>query len=193
MLSVGLGACLASLAVHIGMFIYSMISRNAVPPLSDIPVLVHFNNQQPLFDYSKTVSLFNISGSLLFMKVSPWIQYYFTFYEMALTISTGVCILLIRKLIRTVIDGDPFIPRNGKRLRALAIIIIAVPLALQISAHYVTKAIISQLNFPGISLSSGLLGKSTLLVCIFSGLLLFVISEVFRIGTSLKEEQELTV
>jgi ABC-type anion transport system duplicated permease subunit len=60
-------------------------------------------------------------------------------------------------------------------------------------SYVVANNVISQLKFSDKAIGYAFWNKGNLTTSLFAGLFFFVISEVFRIGTSLKEEQELTV
>lgn len=160
---------------------------------SSVPVLMSFNNSAVIYDITKTSYINNGIGSLTLKSSSFNLELYFSVYKLVLNIGILLSLFLMIKIVRSVLQGNPFHKSNGNRLKIISGIAILVPLLLQFSADIVINNAIKGLAFANITLHSEILGRSTLIVCIFSGILLFVISEVFRVGSSLKEETDLTV
>ena len=97
-------------------------------------------------------------------------------------------IWLLRALLASVRDGDPFTERNVTRLRALGfVILIGVPLA----------TFVSSLCAGELATSAGLKGPGTVLSlpgnAFLGGLALFVLAEVFAAGVRLRDDLEGTV
>lgn len=95
---------------------------------------------------------------------------------------------LLRGLLRSVRDGDPFTETNVRRLRALALVVlIGVPLATFVSSLFAGELATSAgLNGPGIQLTvpgNALLG----------GLAIFVLAEVFAARVRLRDDLEGTI
>ena len=160
-LSIALGMCFANLAASIGLLIYSLIYKMQLPSITELPVLMRINNHTFLQDINQTAIVSRIQGSLLLVSSSTGIKLFTSIYQIVLIISTGLCLWIMRKIIWTVIQGEPFVPQNGKRIKVLAMIVIFVPLILQVSAYFVTKNVITQLNFIDTTLDAELMGRST--------------------------------
>lgn len=112
---------------------------------------------------------------------------------LALLVVMGLFLLfvkLLREIVWSVEAGNPFVAQNAERLRKMGGLIIvgafAESLKNLISSGYADTVLIPS----GFSLD-GHLGFSfgTLMI----GLSVIVLSEVFRIGIAMREEQELTV
>lgn len=94
---------------------------------------------------------------------------------------------LLRGLLRSVRDGDPFTPTNVQRLRALAlVVIIGVPMAILIASLFASSLANSAGLHSAIRLS---MPGNTLL----GGLALFVLAEVFATGVRLRSDLEGTI
>ncbi len=96
----------------------------------------------------------------------------------------------LRKFFDTLVAGSPFVSENARRLRLIGLVIVAVEIfrvllvfgqSLYLRAHIATIGI-SLRNDPRPHLG-----------VLFLGLVMLVIAEVFRRGTELHEEQQLTV
>jgi hypothetical protein len=108
--------------------------------------------------------------------------------DLAPTLVVLAVIWLLRALLRSVRDGNPFVEANVKRLRALALVLlIGVPVAgITGSAFASELAATAGLDSAGIQLAmpgNALLG----------GLALFVLAEVFAAGVRLRDDLEGTV
>ena len=95
---------------------------------------------------------------------------------------------LLRGLLRSVRDGDPFTRTNVKRLRALAVIVlIGIPVA----------ALVGSLFASALASSAGLDGGGAKLTlpgnALLGGLATFVLAEVFAAGARLRDDLEGTV
>lgn len=95
---------------------------------------------------------------------------------------------LLRELLTSVRDGDPFTQKNVSRLRSLALVLlIGVPLAGYLGSLFAGElAATAGLDSPGLRLS--LPGNALL-----GGLAVFVLAEVFAAGVRLREDLEGTV
>jgi hypothetical protein len=187
LLSFALGVYILLIGCNMALLIYSFFSPRAIDPFAKIPVLLNFQN------HLKWSGIVDTHGSLLMFDSFPSVKIFLSFCNILVMFGSVFVILLLRKIIKTVIAGDPFIPLNGKRLKLMALIIFPLPFVIQLISWIVTKQVISQLQFPDIALGFDFLENGKLSTHLITSLFFFVISEVFRIGSSLKEEQELTV
>jgi hypothetical protein len=95
---------------------------------------------------------------------------------------------LLRGLLRSVRDGDPFDAANVRRLRALAVVVLAgIPAALLVSSWFADE-LADRLGLQGSGVEVSLPGNALL-----GGLALFVLAEVFASGVRLREDLEGTV
>jgi hypothetical protein len=97
---------------------------------------------------------------------------------------------LLRKLFQSLARDNPFVSENARRLRQIAILIILTsPLSFAQDAF---ENWYLQQNF----LLEGSAIRSHLVIdvkTVLAGLILLIISEIFRMGSQLKAEQDLTV
>ncbi len=191
-LSIALGLTLSLFTLQVVSFIYSLIKGEPMLSPFAFPVNIFIYNNHYFVNQSKDVYLGDISGLLLFFKPSLGLLLYEGFYTIIIWLAITYIIYLVRKIIRTLIDGNPFVKENGKRLRIAGVIVIIVPLLLWISRLLIASPIIASIKIENINLTTTGI-TDILYICIGVGLFLIVLSEVFRIGTSLKEENDLTV
>ena len=95
---------------------------------------------------------------------------------------------LLRGLLRSVRDGDPFTEANVRRLRTLALVVlIGVPLAGFLGSIFAGE----------LATSAGLASRGTQLIlpgtAFLGGLATFVLAEVFTAGVRLRDDLEGTV
>ena len=108
-------------------------------------------------------------------------------------VMTGLALWMLAELAalcRSVRDGQPFVARNAGRIRRLALAVVLAEVAraaivyaahAYVAAHFAAE----HLRFAAWPRISGL--------ALVSALILLVLSEVFRTGTRLDEDQSLTV
>jgi hypothetical protein len=97
---------------------------------------------------------------------------------------------LLREIFRSLAHNNPFVVPNAQRLRLIAFLIMFS--ALTSLAHDAMVNWFLQQNF--ILEGSGIRAHLVIDVkTIFAGLILLIIAEILRIGTQLKQEQDLTV
>ena len=131
------------------------------------------------------------AGKLHYKTKIDWKLVLFSLSHVLLTFGLTLWItFLLRKIFSTLTHETPFIPENAYRIRKIALLIMLLaPVKFSenlyhhlIASHYFTLAgerLATQLSFD--------------FQIILFGLILLIIGEVFRIGTQLKEENELTV
>ena len=91
----------------------------------------------------------------------------------------------LRKILRSLVLGDPFQPENVMRLRQIGLILAIVTFGVWLS-----QLLVARFLAPGIMDPQGL---KDLLTPIFSILIVFVLAEIFREGARLRRESELTI
>lgn len=95
-----------------------------------------------------------------------------------------------QRVLKSVHDRNPFVEDNVKTLREVAVLGLLIWLELTVYAFYMAFYLQNHLEVEGFKLiAAGNLNLGVLIIC---GLI-FVLSEVFRVGYELKSENELTV
>lgn len=97
----------------------------------------------------------------------------------------------LRAIFRTLRTGDPFVPENAGRIRFLGFTVIVSELILRGATFWMYFAFVAnQFGIAGMKLRPLFEFNGSV---IFAGLALLIVAEVFRLGTDLRREQELTV
>lgn len=94
--------------------------------------------------------------------------------------------LQLRRILSTLADGDPFVPENAPRLTRIAIAVAMMELG-----RYAT--VFALRAFAGLGEGTDGLRLSVNLAAWASVAALLVLSQVFREGTILREEQKMTI
>lgn len=97
---------------------------------------------------------------------------------------------LFRALFRTLRNGQPFVPANAARIRRIAFAVIGGEVARSAIVFFESYYAKTHFAAEGLRLDAPLEFSSFAIV---NGLMILAIAEVFRAGTSLDEEQSLTV
>lgn len=93
--------------------------------------------------------------------------------------------LQLRRILLTLADGDPFVPENARRLSSIGMVI-AVMEILRISTVLIVSTVPTLVGDEPPRLS-------TQFILWISVAALFVLSQVFREGTRLRDEEKMTI
>jgi hypothetical protein len=130
------------------------------------------------------------SGKLLFRSTNGSLL---VAYLSLVIVWLGAALLIIhqlRSVFRTLVAGQPFVRANATSIRVIGIVVIAMEIARFLLLVAQSAFLRGSFTFEGLTLTA--FPRPNLGV-IFVGLVILVIAEVFRQGSELREEQELTV
>ena len=96
----------------------------------------------------------------------------------------------LRAVFRTLSDGQPFAPQNAVRVRRIAWAVIAAEIARSAVVYFENAYAMTHFVADGLQFDAF---PRLNVFAIVNGLIILVISEVFRAGTRLDEDQSLTV
>jgi hypothetical protein len=99
-----------------------------------------------------------------------------------------VCAYL-RGVFETLVAGDPFVPENAKRFTAIAIVLAVMEAA----SMFVATLVNVLFGLLGLSGKAAFALPNVNLPIWFAVLTLFVLSQVFREGAAMREEQKMTI
>jgi len=114
-------------------------------------------------------------------------------YLVIALVYAGVLLFVIHQLrmvFRSLVDGNPFSLENASRIRLIGLFFIFGEIAVSMLVFVCQLYVESALDTSGLTIDPGL---DIELSPIFGGLVLLVIAEVFRLGTKLQEDRDLTV
>jgi uncharacterized BrkB/YihY/UPF0761 family membrane protein len=107
----------------------------------------------------------------------------------ALTIAQ-VIVGQLRKIFASLAKGTPFNPENSKRIRLIGCFVIIGAVIKSLVALLVGFLVMNTISIPGVEFEIRVLSP---LNGVFVGLVIFVLGEIFRKGTELQEDRDLTV
>ena len=91
----------------------------------------------------------------------------------------------LRRILSTLAEGDPFVPENGPRLTRIAIAIAAIEVVRTLATMIAAAAVDLGENFQvRIQINLAVWGAVVVL---------FILAQVFREGTRLREEEKMTI
>ncbi len=99
-------------------------------------------------------------------------------------------VYLLKKIFKTVVEGDPFSPANAVRLRAIALILMVAGVLVPLIQNFVAAMVLRRVAIEGIPLSPPL---NLRIDVVLAGLMVLALSTVFSHGALLEHEQSLTV
>jgi hypothetical protein len=186
---------LAAFSLALCVLVYVSIKRDVID--SDIPVKLR-EHQTIKGMVSTSADLWDaqlkLNEGMLHVKRRPsWPEILLMLGQFACIAALTLTITyLLRKIFATltVNGGSPFIPENAVRLRKIAILIILLAPLNFINDFYNFWLVTTNFQSKENNFTPDLkLDFQTLLI----GLVVLVIAEIFRTGTQLQEENELTV
>lgn len=96
----------------------------------------------------------------------------------------------LRHIFRTLVENDPFVIDNAIRLRRVAIGVLVGAVLQAVAEILVGSLIMKAISIPGLLVN---LRIQISVTTVFLGLVLLILAEIFKIGTEIKDEQELTI
>lgn len=125
---------------------------------------------------------FNTGSALLHLAVTGiWV----------LVFLVVLCVVyLLRRIFKTVIDGEPFSLVNAARLRAIAVIIMVAGALGPLVQYLAVAAVLNQVTIEGVPLNPPLHFRFDV---VLAGLMILALSTVFTHGAQLEHDQSLTV
>ncbi len=114
----------------------------------------------------------------------------FSIFGILIILYSFLIFYLLKKVLDSVKFGSPFINKNVLRLRRIALMILALPLAILLFEVLLYYSIISKYIFVDSLIR---LSFNFNLGLFIGGILLLFISETFKQGIRIREEQELTI
>jgi hypothetical protein len=119
------------------------------------------------------------------------LTFMFTILSIApLLVLIVLIIYQLRKIFETLVNENPFVEDNAKRLKNIGIFVILTSIVQTILQSYVGKNLVQAIRSPHVQIRTMIEFD---MVVIFLGVIFIVLAEVFKIGAKMKEEQDLTV
>jgi hypothetical protein len=96
----------------------------------------------------------------------------------------------LRQVVSTAAEGDPFVPENGSRIRALGWVVLVGEVLKAVVSFASSSYLHQQVSLPGMTVEPCFNFQWS---TIFLGLVILAIAEIFRAGATMREEQALTI
>jgi hypothetical protein len=96
----------------------------------------------------------------------------------------------LRKILQSVLAGEPFAPVNSLRLRRIGFVVLALTVLLPLAEYWIGRTVLYRLPVHDLSLCPAFRFYPD---GVLIGLLFLVLSTIFRHGAELEEERSLTV
>ncbi|MBN2135433.1 MAG: DUF2975 domain-containing protein [Acidobacteria bacterium] len=123
---------------------------------------------------------------ILAAVIGLWLLYFFLYLRV---------IILLRRFLRTVTEGTPFIMENARRMRDMGLCLIGAEIVRLIFTIIAVVYLNSSLHVEGarIFISVEEIIQYLNLELYFAGLVLVVLSGIFKRGTEIQTDQDLTI
>jgi MFS family permease len=96
----------------------------------------------------------------------------------------------LKRIFRTLRLGQIFKDENARRVRAIGLLTLGGAIVNSLLSFFIGSLVVGDLNIVGVTIEPSLHWNPEGL---FTGLVLIVLAEIFRHGTALQAEQDLTV
>jgi hypothetical protein len=113
--------------------------------------------------------------------------------NLGMLIAIGIALYIVfalRRMLTTVIVGDPFAEANVRRMWTMGLLLLVVGVVGPVLEYLVARALLVRVPVSGVALSAPLDAQTNVILI---GLLLLVLSAVFARGAELERERSLTV
>lgn len=141
-------------------------------------------------DAIRSTHLVKARGELRF-ETTDWLVQVVSNGAQLLTLVFALAgIYLAREMLRAAIAGAPFAPANVRRLRRLALLLVAAGLVVPLVEYAAARMVLARLLVEGTPLSPS---PPIALDPILAGLLVLVLAAVFQHGATLEDDRSLTV
>jgi len=146
-----------------------------------------------VIDNSSYEVLVSIAEAMVLVKNPPFNILLFNI--LLYLISTGgflYIINLLRKVLKNISDGKQFNNQNSIYIRNIGLIVIVSSIIETILKYSISVYFSANITFENISITS-YIGSQSVLGVFFLGFVILVISKIFKLGTEIKSEQDLTI
>ena len=123
---------------------------------------------------------------------NPWIQWFYYFFFAQIIVIAYFYLDYLRKIVGSVTAGEAFSSQNAQRLRRMGILTIGLAIYSPAINTAYSYWILDKLNVDGGTLMMNWTNELSL-SSIITGWVLIILSEVFRQGATMREEQTLTI
>lgn len=175
-------------------FGHAIISGDAVGERLDVPVL--FDLQPGFYDLASDrldvsgARITDATGTLRFESSNAPLMAFYLWIATAVLAVLLVVFQQLRKIFRSLTDGDVFTPANAFRIRIIGLFVIFGEIAATLLEFLAQHYIRARFETTGLVLRADFAAD---LSTIFGGLVVLAIAEVFRTGAKIKEDQDLTI
>ncbi len=109
-----------------------------------------------------------------------------------LCIGAMIVCAYLRGVFETLVNGDPFVPENARRLRAIALVLALIEVV-RLFLDLIVQLVLALFGVSGSGAETRHIEIQISLPVWFSVLTLVVLAQVFREGAALREEQKMTI
>ena len=158
----------------------------------DVPV--QFTPNEDSYELSSdewgTATILTSEGLARFEQRDPSLVVLFMTAVVVASVPWLIVLIQLRKIFQTMAAGDPFADQNAPRIRWIGILVIVFGVLTQLIQWTATWLAMNTLDASGLHLETRI---SPDLTIVFVGLVIIALAEVFRHGSRLQTESDLTV
>lgn len=173
-----------------GMRTQIMYDIDGYPEGMNFPLTLYIGNDATIYGRPSRMDLEIVSPSKLEAGGLGWSMFFLVLSALMYISVFVIIFIILTSLRRSVRQGNLMERRVVPLTRSIGILLIGASLLMSLSVYLERKALIPYFIASGFSISTAM---SFDFVQIITGILIFVIAEIFSIGYGLSEEQKLTI
>ncbi len=199
LLSIGFGMTLTVTILSVILPIVFSISRTEMPGWFSLIVRLEPISKSTSSLVNNDYLIGGLQGRLTILNQTTLLMILNNMIPILIFGSWTYGIYLLRKIIKSVHEGNHFASVNVKNMRIIALLMMIVPHIQVLFQNIIVNSLPQNLIIEGMKVSRILAGPinifsfSVIPDYILLGLIIFVFAEVFKEGKNLKEENDLTV
>jgi hypothetical protein len=129
-------------------------------------------------------------GELRVLSTDLGLHFASMFFFLVGILTVLYAVWTLRRVLHSVLAGEPFAPVNSLRLRRIGFVVLALTILFPFAEYWIGRTVLERPTVEGLSLSPAFRFSTD---GVLIGLLFLVLSTIFRHGAELEEERSLTV
>jgi hypothetical protein len=125
------------------------------------------------------------------IETTNWSHLFISNFAKLLTaFGIAYAVYLLRSVLGAILEGEPFVPENGVRIRRMGYLVLLLSFLYPIIQYIAANEILNQLPITNPTLSPGSPFKAELILV---GLFILILAQVWSYGWELEHERSLTI
>lgn len=192
------GLFLVMIGVIVLWLIFSFPLWNHQEPIYKLPLEIVLRGDPGVLpdfvgdDGIRSLQVQSVGAELRVALANPWLHWLYSVLRSLPIVLALVSTILLRRIVQSIAEGRAFGLENAARLRWIGLLMLVEALALPGFFAFLSSTVVSHVSIAGgkvaLDLARQYVGGDFI-----TGWVMLILSEVFRRGAAMEEEQSLTV